>query len=407
MSTASPAIDGRYKWVILAAVFIAQMMAIGATSFGYGLFVKPVIAEFGMSRGNANLGLMLIIVGMALVSPLVGQMLDRFPARWTVIGGGALFGIGAAIVAMTSNLWVLAAAIFLPLAVGTTALGPLTASTLVARWFDERRGRALGIVAISSSTGGLLVVPAMAALIEQFGWRGAVAITGFAVAMVATLIGLFVIRERTVPVVGSAETPAMAAVGRWTARQLIGTRDFWLLVLSVGVLMGVSQALLSSLVAYGTDRGFSLAQATALVLCVSASSIAGKLVIGMLADSIDKRWLLAGVALLLELFLVILMMHPVYPALVAGCLAAGAAVGGTYPVWAALISSRFGIASFGMVMGLTVQFQMPIILGSLRFVGDSFDRTGSYDQAFAAFAILAPIAFLAALAIGRPGMARL
>ncbi|MGE8318592.1 MAG: MFS transporter [Comamonas sp.] len=397
--------DDRYKWVILVAAFIAQMLAIGSTSFGFGLFVKPLGQEFGLSRADVNLGLMLLIVGMALVSPLVGRMLDRFSARWTMLGGALLFGLGAVLVAVARDLWLLALATFLPLAFGTAALGPITASTLIARWFDERRGRALGIVAISASAGGALVVPVMSMLIERWGWRHAAGGVGLAVGAICTLLALLVIRDRA-PSPGATRTMS-SPDQRWTVRQLLATRDFWLLVISVGLMLAMSQALLSSLVAYGTDRGFSLAQATALITAVSASSIAGKVLIGLLADVVDKRLLLVGVVLLLELFLVALLQHPGFPALFACCLVAGAAIGGVSPIWAALISARFGIASFGMVMGLTVQAQMPLLLVALRFIGQSHDRSGSYDQAFSVFAWLAPIALLAALALGRPRFQKL
>ncbi len=399
MSAAAARGEGRYKWVILAAAFVAQMLAIGSTSFGFGLFVKPVAAEFGLSRGDVNLGLMLLIVGMALVSPLIGRALDRLPARWTMLGGALLFGIGALTVAVADNLWLLAAAVFLPLAIGTAALGPLTASTLVARWFDEKRGRALGIVAISASTGGMLVVPVMSLLVERHGWRWAVGSSGLVIGAVAALLALFAIRERPT----SDGRHAMAAPDeRWTVGRLFATRDFWLLILSVGLLLGVNQALLSSLVAYGSDRGFSAAQATALITAVSASSIVGKILIGLLADIVDKRLLLVAVAVLLDLFLGTLLLHPGFPVLIVGCLLAGATIGGVSPIWAALISSRFGVASFGMVMGLTVQLQMPLLLVALRFIGGSYDRTGSYDQAFLIFALIVPVALIAALMMGRP-----
>jgi MFS family permease len=396
--TPAPRDAGR-KWIILAAVFIAQMLAIGSTSFGFGLFVKPVAAEFGLSRGDVNIGLMLLIVGMALASPLIGRALDRLPTRWTMVGGALLFGVGALLVAFARDLWLLGAAVFLPLAFGTAALGPVTASTLVARWFDERRGRALGIVAISASAGGMLVVPALSFLIERHGWRWAVGGAGLAISVIVLLLALVAIRERP-PATGreSAAIPEQ----RWTVRQLFASRDFWLLVTSVGLLLAINQALLSSLVAYGSDRGFSVAQATALITAVSASSIIGKILIGMLADIVDKRLLLAGAAILLILFVSLLLLHPVFPVLILGCLLAGAAIGGVSPIWAALISSRFGVMSFGMVMGLTVQVQMPLLLAALRFIGVSYDRGGSYDEALLVFLLLVPVALVAALAIGRP-----
>lgn len=404
MSSAAAPHD-RYKWAILAAAFVAQMLSIGSTSFGFALFVKPVAAEFGLARGDVNLGLMLLIVGMALVSPLIGRMLDRFPARWTMLGGALLFGAGAMTVAVADRLSLVALAVFLPLAFGTAALGPLTASTLVARWFDERRGRALGIVAISASAGGALVVPVISWLVEQDGWRRAIGATGLAIGATCALLAVLVIRDR--PVAAGVTPAATQPVERWTARRLLATRDFWLLVVSVGLLLAINQALLSSLVAYGSDRGFSPARATALITAVSASSIAGKIVIGLLADIVDKRLLLAAMAVLLEAFLAILLRHPGFAVLIPCCLIVGATIGGVSPIWAALISSRFGVASFGLVMGLTVQAQMPLLLVALRFIGQSYDRTGSYDQAFLVFALLVPLALAAALAIGRGAFPKL
>lgn len=395
-----------YKWVILSAVFVVQMLAIGSTSFGFGLFVKPVAAEFGLSRSVVNFGLMLLIVGMAFASPLVGRALDRFPARWTMLIGALLFGLGALLVATAQNLWLLAGAMFVPLAIGTAILGPLSASTLVARWFDEKRGRALGIVSISMSVGGMLIVPVMALLIEHHGWRWAVGLTGIGVAAITALLSLFAIRERSYP----TSAAAMASTGgeqRWTARQLLTTLDFWLLVTALGLLLAMSQALLSSLVAYGTDRGLSIAQATALISAVSASSIMGKLLIGFLADIVDKRLLLAAVAVLLEIFLGMLLLAPAFPVLIVSCLVAGAAIGGTTPAWTAIISGRFGVTSFGTVMGLMVPLQMPLLLVGLHFIGSSYDRTGSYQQAFALFTALGPVAFIAALLIGRPAFRKL
>lgn len=153
--------DCRYRWVILVAAFTVQLLAIGSTSYGFGLFVKPVAAEYGLSRADVNLGLIFLIAGSAVFSPLVGRAFDRYPARWLIMTGGVLFGLASSAIAIIRDFHLIALAIFAPLACGTVLLGPIMASTLISRWFDDHRGRALGIVAVSSSTGGMLVVPAM------------------------------------------------------------------------------------------------------------------------------------------------------------------------------------------------------------------------------------------------------
>lgn len=323
-----------------------------------------------------------------------------------MLGGAAMFGLGALMIAVCEHLWLQGLAMFGPLAFGATALGPIMASTVVAQWFDQRRGRALGIAAISMSVGGAVVVPGMAELIERGGWQWAVGVTGMSVALLSAVLALTAVPgQRTLEAPKSSA--ARASDDIWTPRILIRTRDFWLLVTAVGILMAISQSILSSIIAHGTDSGLTLAQASGLITAISISSIIGKLLIGSLSDIFDKRLILAGVALLLEGFLVVLLTAPTYSVMFLSCVIAGAAVGGTTPVWTALISARFGVKSFGTVIGFMAPLQMPIGIGALYYIGFSHDMTGSYTDGFTTFAFVIPLAFVAALLIARPATARL
>lgn len=398
--------DHYYRWVILVAAFIVQFLAIGSTSYGFGLFVKPVSAEYGLSRADVNLGLIFLVSGSATFSPPVGRAFDRFPARWLIMTGGVLFGLASLAIALIRDFHLIALVIFAPLACGTVLLGPIMASTLVSRWFEDRRGQALGIVAVSSSTGGMLMVPVMSWLIERYDWRDAIMLAGPGIAVIIVIVAM-VMREPMSPFVAQQNAGTADVTERWTIGELVRARDFWLLAGTIGILFSMSQALLSSLVAYGSDRGFSASQAAMLLSGVSLSSIIGKLLIGAMADRVDKRLLLGGVAALFGVFVLILLMHPAFAVLIGGCLVAGAAIGGSLPLWGAIISARFGVGSFGAVMGWTAQMQLPLQLAALRFIGESYDRTGSYDLAFYVFAALSPVAMLMALCIGRPSIAKL
>src|SRR5690606_22171796 len=92
-------------WRILILAFIAQMFAIGTASYGFGLLVKPIAAEFGLSRANANMGLVILLVGMAAASPLIGRALDRYPPRYVLQIGAAMLGGGCILIAFANSLW--------------------------------------------------------------------------------------------------------------------------------------------------------------------------------------------------------------------------------------------------------------------------------------------------------------
>ncbi|WP_176594049.1 MFS transporter [Sphingobium sp. EM0848] len=388
-------------WVVVAILFVAQMLVIGITSYGFALLVKPIAAEYRLPRADVNIGLMLLLIGMAISSPFIGRMLDRVPSRLVVTLGALIFGGGAMAVALSTSLWAMSAATLLLLATGTAMLGPLTASTLTSRWFDKGRGRALGIVSVATSAGGFLVLPLMAALVERFGWRAALVMLGLLVCLLVGGLGLLLMRDQdlnpdrsaTGTVASGQQTP------RWTARMLWRTRDFWLITLSVGLLFGIDQALLASLVAYGTDRGFSVPAAAMLVSAISGSAILGKLAIGALADRVDLRWLLIALAVLTEIFLTVLLAQPGYGVLMAASLIVGAAVGGSAPLWAAFVAIRFGVASYGSVMGLMALIQIPLTLSALRFIGHAYDSTHSYSSAFLIFGLAAMLAALAILPV--------
>lgn len=390
------------KELSIAVLFVAQMLAIGTTSFGYGLFVQPLSEAYDLSRADANSGLIFIIVGMAIWSPLVGRALDVLPVRQVIVGGALVFGGGLLVAAWSHSALATAAAAFTLIAGGAAVLGPLSGSTLAARWFTTHRGRALGIIAISSSMGGFVVVPLLGWLIAAFGWRGALTITGLSVAVLVTILAMLFLPGGASGRVAGGKEHSSSPDRQFTARQLLATRDLWLLVFVVGTMFAISQALLSALVPHAGDQGIDLARAAWLVSAASISSMLGKFAIGSLADRVDLRWLQIFVVAMMAAFLCVLGLGLGYPALLGACLLAGIAIGGTTPLWAAFVAMRFGASSVGMVMGLMVFLQMPIIFGALRLTGAMFDRTGSYDAAFLSFLAILPLVALAVLPLRRP-----
>ena len=397
----SAATSVNYGWIIVAVMFLAQMLVIGITSYGFAVLVKPIAEEYGLPRADVNIGLMLLLVGMAVSSPVIGRLLDSVPSRLVVLLGALMFGAGAVAIALTTSLLAMGAATLLLLAVGTAMLGPLTAATLTSRWFETGRGKALGVVSVATSAGGFIVLPVMAALVEGIGWRAALMALGLLVSFLLGALGLLFIRDPNTrsDVVVVSEPREDKGEPRWTANILLRTRDFWLIAVSIGLLLAVDQALLASLVAYGTDRGFSGQAAALLVSAISVSAIIGKLATGALADRMDLRWLLIAIAVLTEIFLAVLLVQPSYALLIGASLIVGAAVGGSFPLWTSIIAARFGVASFGAVMGLMALIQLPLTLFALRYIGQVYDSTDSYAPAFMAFAGVVVIAALAILPV--------
>lgn len=398
-------------WVVLAG-FVCTMMAIGSTTYAFGLFVAPLSTEFGLSRANANTGFIFLLLGFALWAPLVGRLLDRASARKVMLAGAWLFAGGFALIATATSPLLMGLAVLGPVALGTVASGALAANTVTSRWFVAHRGRAMGLLAVATSAGGFTMPPLIAWLMESCGWRTALIVQGMGLATMATVMVLLFVRDRPSDIGlqpdGAAlavDTPVVASGGTtWTAGQILRSANFWLIGCGAGILLGADQALLVSMIPYGTDAGLSLQQATLLVSCLTFSAILGKLAIGALADRIDKRWLFCAVAVCNFAFLVVLTLGPSYPVLLIACCIIGLAIGGTYPLWMTLTADCFGSASFGVVMGSMNLLVMPFSIIAVRYIGLVFDRSGSYQQAFLTFMVTAVVATLLILAVRLPRM---
>jgi MFS family permease len=378
-------------WRVIGAGFFNAMLMVGATAYSFGLFVLPLQAEFGLSREQANLGLVLLIIGFAVWAPIIGRLIDRRSARTIGIIGAALFAAGFAAIALAGAPWTMALALAGPVALGSTAAGAFAANTLAARWFVAKRGRALGIVSVATSAGGFVVVPVMARLVEALGWRDAVLVAGLGIGTMVGLATWAFIRDRPADVGqfpdGADAAPAVDTPDdrRWTVGEMLKARNFWLVGIGAGLLLGSDQALLVSLVPYGVGRGFSVTEAANLIAVLTGSAVIGKLVIGWLADRIDKRALFGFTCLCNIAFLLLLRSEPSYGALVAAASVIGLAIGGVYPAWTTLTAQCFGRVSFGQAYGLMNLVTMPFVLASITLAGRSFDATGSYDLAFAIF----------------------
>jgi sugar phosphate permease len=398
-----------YGWFVLAAGALSEMLAIGSTSYSAGLFVLPLQGEFHLSRTLASSSIIILFLGGCIVSPLVGRALDTWPIRLVMSLGAVILAATFAGIAATHSLIVMALLLFIPGAVGFMCLGPLTTSTLASRWFYRRRGLALGIAAIATSGGGLLVVPLLSAAIKAYGWRLALTYEAAVIAVVVTSLAVLVLRDSPIAMAlgehlenvarpSQEKNPAEAgnaAPPKW--RIFLNSRDFWTPTLVMALISGICQALVITFVPYGLQLGFQPAPTALVISAFSVAAAMTKVIAGMLADRVDQRRLLSMSALFLLMALLLLGFSKAYIALLGGAALAGVALGFVLPTAPAMIAAAFGTPSFGTIMGVTYVFLGIFAIGGVIFVGQVYDRLGGYHPAFVA--LLIPAAAVLALTV--------
>jgi MFS family permease len=364
---------------------ICLMLAVGSTSYSFGLFVKPVAAELGLDRATVNVGLILFHIGSLIFNPILGALYDRYPLRPLMRGSAILFTVGMVGAGLSHHAWLIGLFIAGPIAIGTVGCGALPGMVMAGRWFTDKRARAISIVAMGTSFGGMFVFPVIAFLLNAFGWRTGLVLAGLGIGLLVLVFSLFVrpfpAGQRKV----AAPQPVDSNSGALPPLQIARTRAFWAIAVSVALMMGIDQTLLATITPYMLDRGMSLTATASIMTGLTATAIGGKVFIAWIGDRSDLRLLLAGTALCAFALCAVLLSEPSYWTIFVASMLTGAAIGVTYPLASALMARQFGGPSIGTAIGLQAPIVSIAASVALYFIGAVHDRTGSYHLAFAVF----------------------
>ena len=395
---------GIYRgWHMVAIGMLALMLAVASAIHSYSLYVLPVSAEFGLSRADFNTGLILINFGMAISAPVIGRQLDRRSIRLVMAISAIMLGGSLVVLGLSSNLWLSAAMLAIPLAGAVVGTGTLSSTTLVARWFTAYRGRAMAIATIGISLGPVVVVPLIGLLLETLDWRRSLIVTGCAVGVLLLALVPFV-RDRPGPddsetssadaALDAASAQPQASGGPITLSTLMKAQPFWTITIGSGLCFGVHQTLIVSLAPIAQEQGLSIATSASLLSLFGVAAIAGKLLLAWRGDRVDRLLLLVILFGLTPAANVALMFGHGYGALL-GCAALlGLLTGATAPTFLALLADRFGTASYGTVSGAASFISTMLGAAALRFGGEVFDRTGSYRFMFISFVVISAVSAL-------------
>jgi len=281
-------------------------------------------------------------------------------------------------------------------------LGPLSSSTLAAKWFRRKLGRAQGLTNMGGPAGGLFFAPIAGWLLAAYGWRTTlVCFAGMTLCVIPALWA--VVRNQPADLgqhpdglAPAAEAEALAHAGLpWGPARLVRARAFWCLALPLGVLMGISTAWIANFATFAADLGVGTEQASLYLGVGSGVGILSTLAFGALSDRYDGRvllWVIMAIHAVAFAFLRTLTGPAGFLPLVIGI---GSAGGGMMPVYASLIGRIFGPASFGSVMGFAGLVMLPFFFALAPLAAALRDSSGSYASALLLF--IAALAAAAAL----------
>jgi MFS family permease len=376
-------------WYAVGLGFLLQIFASGPIYYAYGNYSAAFEQEFQAPRTLINLAYSLVVLVGAVGSAPVGWLADRWPIRRLALIGVVGTSIGLGLVGATTAMWQIVLLFGTLIAAADIFIGNVTSNYLVSRWFERRRGLALGLSIIGASVAAMVFPPLTSGLIDAVGWRTTFMIYGLAMLSLLLPVWWFATVPATIPEAERKLRPAVSP-----ARKVLGFRAlaavpaFWIISACCGTMIGVNGAMMISLVPYAVGRGFSSLEGAALVSMIGGGALVGKLAFGLVADHVDLRWAQRLGLTFMAAAMGLLMLEGGYRLLALAAIVFGLGLGGMMPVWAALVSHIFGLASCGSALGGTRAAMTPLAMACPMLAGWAFDRTGDYRMAWQIFLVL-------------------
>lgn len=394
-----------YGWYIVAASFIILFFNAGAR-YAFGVMFKPIIAEFGWSRGTVSLVFFLNMVVFALMLMVVGKIYDRYGPKWVIFGSTFFISAGFILTSFMRSIehFFFTYGILAAIGVAGTAV-PLMA-TLTSKWFDKLRGLAISLSLAGHSTGHFVLIPLFSLLVVSYGWRTSYFTIGVIMLVVNVVLTLLVIKgdphqlgllpfgrkEQAEGETESTGTVPAADGNDFTLKQAMRTPSYWFFTVMMFICGSGDYFATTHLIPLATDHGISPITAGSMLGWYGFMSLVGILIAGPAADRIGNKIPIAiTFAMRVCLFLLVLQYKTVFSLYLFAFLF-GFTHLITAPLTPMLIAKLYGPKHLGLLTGFTNTIHF--LGGGLWpfLAGVIFDRTGSYQLAFIVSAIAAVVA---------------
>ncbi|MEI7423607.1 MAG: MFS transporter [Prolixibacteraceae bacterium] len=382
---------GSSQTYILVTAFLSLFAIVGFALYGPPFFYDFMTKEFGWSRSVVTSGNAL---GKLLVAPLfgflAGWMIDSYGPRKLMLTGTLLAGTALVGLSLSSSLGMFYL-FYIFNALGYVFGGPLPCQVLISRWFEKNRGKAMGIAYLGIGTGGAVVPLISAALEKNLGWHMALASLGLLIILIAFPMAFF-IRDPSKDTTGTAVVADAIPISA-----ILRNPNFYLLAIGSMCSIGAVGSIVQHLKLYLRDLDYSQANAAQVISFLMFSSLAGRVLMGFLADLINRKYVMILIYMIVACTIPLLLL-PDFPGRVyLFAIIFGVGLGGDYMIIPLMAADLFGIRALGRIMGIILvadgiaESLFPMLVGRLYDV--------SSESYFTGFIFLIGLALLGAVIV--------
>ncbi|VVD85279.1 putative MFS-type transporter YhjX [Pandoraea iniqua] len=368
-------------WLMVAYATIgASVCSTAIILMTVGVFIRALGTAQGWDRAQISGALSICALSLAVATPVVGALIDRFHLRTVLVTSLLTYGATVLAVPLMVKTWGITGFFLAFFLIGVFGAGSNTIVYLrvISGWFDRSRGLALGISMAGVALGGAIAAPIAAAMIQRFGWEAGYYFLGAVPIVIGVPLSLFLLREApTQSGVSGRAAGALGAAGR-TLSQAFASRAFWLVGVAAFLMAVAINGAQIHLVPMLLDRGVALSSAAFATTVLAVAALIGRVAAGYLFDRIFAPRAAIGIFALSCVGCAGLLLTNA-PASVYLCAALlGFGAGAESDLLGYLISRYFGLDHFGKIFGwVFASFMAGSAVGPVVF-GMGFDASGSY-----------------------------
>jgi MFS family permease len=275
-------VETKASWAVASAALFVLGMSFGGAWIAV-VALKDIANEVDGSRSVPALASSLAWLGSGVGGIMMGRIADRVGARWTVIVGALMVGLGLSISTLGPPwpLWI-GHGVF----IGLIGIGGINAPlyVYVSRWFDRRRGSALALISSGTYLAGAVWPPVFQQAIASFGWRQTM--LWYALAEIVLIVPLAAIYFREPPEVIHPAAAAGANAGHvrvlgWPPNVVFAA------ICAAAVLCCIPMAMPQGhLVAFCSDLGISRSMSALMLSVLLGTAFLSRQVWGLISDRI-------------------------------------------------------------------------------------------------------------------------
>jgi OFA family oxalate/formate antiporter-like MFS transporter len=388
---------------------LSMNLALG-TLYAWSVFVAPLEKQFGWKRAQTSMVFTIAVVVFALTFVVAGRIQDKFGPFYCSLLGGLLVSLGFFLCAYTSTLTYLYVCFGVIGGLGN-GFGYATPIPVMAKWFPDKRGLAVGLAVAGYGAGSALFGPlSQLKLIPSYGLPATFKILGM-IFLVMTMIGAFLLKN---PPVGykpagwapAAASKAAATTYEFTPSEVLRTPTFYFMWVAYALGTSAGLMVISQLVPFAKSVGVAVAALSTMTLVVGATGNAsGRILSGWMSDKlgrINALRLMIGISMIAMPLLY--AAGGILPLLYAAVFVVYWCYGTQLSVNASATSDFWGTKNAGINYGmLFTAWGVAGIIGP-RIGGVLFDKYHNYQAAFYTAAVLAAVALVCELFAKRPSV---